>query len=201
MTITDDYIIFYGTDWPSNFAESPITEVDPFWIKERKESTGLFQTAEFQSLVTFRTAEAYYQSRKAVFVGDKQNYYKIARAKTPGETKRIAREIKLDSRTWNLARTEYMWDTIRFKFEFNPELMEKLLDERLEGKKFVEASPTDTFWGVGKSEAMLVRLIEDKAWADDEFDFKTDLPVCENMLGELLTKLRKYELEKQRMTK
>ena len=30
MTITDKYVLFYGSDWPSNFALSPITVDDDF---------------------------------------------------------------------------------------------------------------------------------------------------------------------------
>ena len=196
MTITDDYILFYGHDWPSNFAPSIITAPDDFW------SPTLIPDPEehHPEIIRFKTAEAYYQSRKAVVANDVKRYYEIALAKTPGETKRIAREIKLDSRKWDLVKTGYMWDTLTLKFSQNPELMEKLLDERLDGKKFVEASPYDTFWGVGKSEDDILRLIENRAWADDEFDFETDLPKCQNMLGELLTKLRLEELKKKRMT-
>lgn len=193
MTITDNYILFYGHDWPSNFAQSTIVELDPFWSETIYDSN--------HPITTFKTAEAYYQSRKAVFANDKYSYYKIAIAKTPGETKRIAHKIKLDSKEWDKVKTKYMWETLTLKFSQNPELLEKLLDERLDDKKFVEASPTDTFWGVGKSEDAIVRLLEEKEWSDKEFDFETDLPVCMNMLGELLTKYRLNELQKKRMTK
>lgn len=191
MTITDDYIFFYGFDWPSNFATSPITVWDDFREKD------LWDTeSHFPDTITFNTAEAYYQSRKAVVAGDKDRYYKIAQAKTPGETKKIARDIKLDSKTWNKNRVKYMWDTLNLKFSQNPDMMKQLLDRRLDGKKFVEASPTDTFWGCGKSEESVMQMIEMK---EDPlgFDFEKDLPSCENMLGELLTKLRSNELKKK----
>ena len=188
MKITDYYILLYGHDWPSNFAPSPIRELDKF------SELNMFE--RFPPYITFKTAEAYYQSRKAVFVGDKERYYKIATAKIPSETKKIARGIKLDSRKWNIARVKFMWETLQKKFEQNPDLMEKLLDERLDGKKFIEASPTDAFWGAGKSEEQILRMMDMK---EDplEFDFETDLPCCMNMLGELLTKLRNFELKKK----
>jgi len=82
-----------------------------------------------------------------------------------------------------------MWDTLVLKFKQNPQLKAKLLNPELLNKKFVEASPYDYFWGAGVSERALTREIEetgDISW----FDFKHDLPRAENMLGELLTKLR-----------
>lgn len=192
MTITDDYIFFYGFDWPSNFTTSPMVVPDDFW------SPTLIPDPEehHPELAHFKTAEAYYQSRKAVMAGDVHRYYEIMLAKTPGETKKIARDIKLDSKIWNRNRVKYMWETLNLKFSQNPDLMKLLLDERLDGKKFVEASPTDTFWGCGKSEESVMRIIEMK---EDplEFDFKKDLPSCMNMLGELLTKLRSNELKKK----
>lgn len=184
MTITKDYILFYGDDWPSNFAPSPITVYDDFWEK------GLFgDEPYFPPTVTFKTAEAYYQSRKAVMAKDKDRYYKIVNASTPAETKKIAREIKLDPKQWDKERVKWMWETLKLKFGQNPGLKEKLLSEECLDKKFVEASPSDSFWGAGKREFMLLREIErydDIQW----WDYEHDVPRATNMLGELLTKLR-----------
>ena len=190
MTITDKYVLFYGSDWPSNFAPSPITVDDDFWER------GIWDGPEGEpSTITFPTAEAYYQSRKAVVAKDKDRYYKIAQARYPSETKRIAREIKLDSKQWNKERVKWMWETLNLKFKQNPDLMKMLVDDRLDGKKFIEASPTDPFWGAGVDEEGICRMIEMR---EDplEFDFEKDLPRCQNMLGELLTKLRKFEHKK-----
>lgn len=184
MTITDKYILFYGHDWPSNFASSPITVYDDFWEK------GLFgDEPYFPPTITFKTAEAYYQSRKAVMAKDKDRYYKIANASTPAETKKIAREIKLDSKQWDKERVKLMWETLKLKFTQNKNLKGKLLSEECLNKKFVEASPSDSFWGAGKREFMLLREIErydDIQW----WDYEHDVPRATNMLGELLTKLR-----------
>ena len=188
MTITDKYILFFGEDWPSNFAPSSITVWDDFQWDEPQEK-GLWDEPHIPNTITFKTAEAYYQSRKAVIAKDKESYYKIALAPTPAETKKIARKIKLNSNEWNKVRVKYMWKTLKLKFSQNPDLKAKLLNPELLDKKFVEASPYDTFWGVGMSEKMLTKEIEemgDISW----FDFKRDLPRAENMLGELLTKIR-----------
>lgn len=93
MTITDKYVLFYGSDWPSNFAPSPITVDDDFWER------GIWDGPEGEpSTITFSTAEAYYQSRKAVEIGDKDSYYKIALASTPAEAKILSYSISLNSK-------------------------------------------------------------------------------------------------------
>ena len=184
MTIKGDYILFFGSDWPSNFAQSPITVYDDFWEK------GLFgDEPYFPPTVTFKTAEAYYQSRKAVMARDKYSYYKIALANDPAETKKLSRLIKLDAKAWDRIRVKAMWDTLHLKFEQNPDLKEKLLDPSLDGKMFVEASPYDCFWGAGIGEKILARDIETKGYIE-WFNFVRDVPYALNMLGELLGKLR-----------
>lgn len=156
MIIFDKYILFYGNDWPSNFAESPITVDDDFWER------GMWDGPEGNvPNITFKTAEAYYQSRKAVIAGDKYSYYKIAIAQTPAETKKIARKINLNSKVWDSVRLDYMRTTLMLKFSQNPEMKKKLLDPALDGKIFVEASPWDGFWGVKKTEDELVKEIKE----------------------------------------
>jgi len=186
MTIKGDYILFFGSDWPSNFAQSPITVYDDFWEPSLVESDN---EQSWNNLITFKTAEAYYQSRKAVLAGDKYSYYKIALAKDPAETKKLSRLIKLDSKAWDRIRVKAMWDTLHLKFEQNPDLKEKLLDPSLDGKMFVEASPYDCFWGAGIGEKILARDIETKGYIE-WFNFVRDVPYALNMLGELLGKLR-----------
>ena len=183
MTIAGRYVIFFGFDWPSNFAESPITVPDDFWEK------GIWDEPYFPPTVTFKTAEAYYQSRKAVMANDKYNYYRIALASTPSLTKKIAREIKLDSAAWNRVREKYMMETLRLKFTQNPDLMSKLMSPEMDGKMFVEASPWDTFWGAGRDEKTLVKEIQ-KTGCVSLHDGKYHAVVATNMLGNLLMKFR-----------
>ena len=178
MTITDKYVLFFGNDWPSNFASSPITVDDDFWER------GMWDGPEGElPTVTFKTAEAYYQSRKAVFANDKERYYKIALAKTPAETKKIAREIKLNSRLWDDFRIRYMEETVRLKFSQNPHLLEKLLNPVFDDKTFVETSPWDRFWGV---------RVRESNFKDKDIDRGS------NMLGKIITNFRFNELKKKR---
>ena len=189
MTIAGRYVIFFGYDWPSNFAESPICVPDDFGQQ------GLYDVSF--PMVTFKTAEAYYQSRKAVMAGDKQRYYKIVEAATPSETKKIAREIKLDSAAWNRVREKYMMETLKLKFTQNPDLMSKLMSPEMDGKMFVEASPWDTFWGAGRDEKTLVKEIQ-KTGCVSLHDGKYHAVVATNMLGKLLTK---FQIEQKRAIK
>lgn len=186
MTITEKYILFFGKDWPSNFAESPITVWDDFqWTEEQE----LWDEPHLPSTITFKTAEAYYQSRKAVMAGDKYSYYKIALAQSPAETKGIARHIKLNPKEWDAVRVKYMWETLQLKFKQNPDILKKFLDPAIDNKQFVEASPYDCFWGAGVSESTLAREIEEFGRIE-WFDYVHDVPVSINMLGNLLNKLR-----------
>jgi len=183
MTIKDNYILFFGTDWPSNFASSPICVPDDFG------SQGLFD-ASFP-MITFKTAEAYYQSRKAVVAKDKDRYYKIANASTPAETKKIAREIKLDSKQWNVLRIEYMRETLKLKFDQNKDLKAKILDPKLEDKLFIEASPWDGFWGAKRSERELIQEIEENGRIELR---KIGVEPTFNSLGYLLNEYRDKNL-------
>jgi ribA/ribD-fused uncharacterized protein len=51
---------------------------------------------------------------------------------------------------WQEVRVERMRAVIKAKFTHNPELRQKLLETG--DARLVEASPTDTFWGIGKRE-------------------------------------------------
>lgn len=186
MVIKKDYVLFYGEDWASNFALSPITVRDDFWVLTLMTNP---ESGECPS-ITFPTAEAYFQSRKATLMGDADSYYAIAHAKTPAEAKKIARKIKLNTKSWDRLRVMYMEDTLRLKFGQNPELMKKLMDPALDGKKFVEASPWDSFWGAGRGIKELCEEIDTFGYIEF-FDFESDHPMAINMLGELLNKLRK----------
>lgn len=174
MTIIDKYVFFYGDDFLSNFTHSPITIINDF------SHHNLF--SHEPEKITFQTGEAFFQSRKAVFVGDKKNYYKIINAKSPSETKRIARTIKLDPNKWDLVRDDMMEKVIKEKFEQNPELKSQLMSPEFDDKIFVEASPWDKYWGIGMGEFELESLYEVEGKIPN---FKG-----KNKLGEIITEYR-----------
>lgn len=65
-----------------------------------------------------------------------------------------------------------MEQTIKAKFDQNPELKSLLLSSEFDGKTFVEASPFDRIWGIGYDENHALQNISD--WG-------------ENLLGKTLT--------------
>ena len=132
----------------SNFYESPITD-------------GTF---------IFPTVEHYFQAAKTDTM---QDYLAIARAKTPGESKRLGRKVHLRS-DWEQVKDQVMLDALRKKFAI-PELREKLLAtgdaDLIEGTLW-----HDQYWGVCNCDRCKGKGI--------------------NILGKLLTQVRE-EIKKE----
>jgi len=180
MTEIGDYIFFYGHDWPSNFAPAQIKDRDMMYQK------ALFDNGP--EYITYKDSETYYQAYKAYIMGDRENYYRIIDSPTPAQAKKLSRNVNLNKNQWDSCRDVIMYSILRKKFEQNPDLMKLLLDEKYDNKIFVEASPTDMYWGIGFSEAQL------KDYIDHNGINPMDDPAVEkgkNMLGKLLNELRK----------
>lgn len=109
--------------------------------------------------LTFPTNEHYFQAMKTL---DLTERIAIARAGTPGQSKRMGRSVKLRS-DWEEIKLSVMETALRLKFA-DPELAKKLKatgdEELVEGNWW-----NDTYWGVCKG-------------------------VGENHLGKLLMKIR-----------
>ena len=103
----------------SNFYESPITD-----------GTSIFPTVEH-----------YFQAAKTDTM---QDYLAIARAKTPGESKRLGRRVHLRS-DWEQVKDQVMLDALRKKFSI-PELRRLLIatgdSQLIEGTTW-----HDNYWG------------------------------------------------------
>lgn len=136
MVITDDAVYYYTkVDWPSNFYphEFPIR---------------LFNNEE---PYLARTGEHAFHMCKAAVFGDIRQLYKIQRAFSPFEALRLGREVRgFDKEVWNRRCRSVMDHVHRSKLLSSNELMAQA--RTLIGKRFVEASPKDVFWGVGLSE-------------------------------------------------
>lgn len=106
----------------SNFHESPIKE----------------------GVITYPTVEHYFQAQKTL---DYEERLMIARAATPGEAKRMGRQVTL-RKDWEDVKISVMEKGLRMKFAI-PELRDKLLatgeEELVEGNWW-----GDTCWGVCK---------------------------------------------------
>jgi ribA/ribD-fused uncharacterized protein len=109
-----------------------------------------------QEGVHWPTVEHYFQAQK--FVGPEQAAYrdKIRAASTPNEAKALGRTREIPIRPdWDIARDDVMLHALRKKFALEP-LRHLLLGTEL--RPLIEASPSDSYWGCGRSGAGRNRL-------------------------------------------
>ena len=113
--------------------------------------------------------------RKAVYFGDAETARKIMRAKHPEEQKQLGRQVaNFNMVAWKRMCLKIMKEALLCKFSQNPNLKEQLLKTE---KILVEASPYDTYWGIG-------------CCARDEAAGSLATWKGENKLGYLLTECR-----------
>ncbi|OUS24012.1 hypothetical protein A9Q99_26040 [Gammaproteobacteria bacterium 45_16_T64] len=100
---------------------------------------------------TYRTAEHYMMAEKAKLFGDNKAREAIVSCRTPGEAKKIGRNVKgFNDNLWKEHRSDIVVTANEAKFSQNESLEEYLLST---GKRvLVEASPVDKIWGVGLAE-------------------------------------------------
>jgi len=97
---------------------------------------------------TFRTAEHFMMFRKAVLFGDDECADQILAAPSPGAAKALGRSVRgFEEDLWLEHRFEIVVEANREKFSQSRALSEFLF--KTGGKVLVEASPTDTVWGIG----------------------------------------------------
>lgn len=97
---------------------------------------------------TYRTAEHWMMAEKARFFGDEASAAAILTARTPGAAKALGRKVAgFDHDEWTRVRSAIVRTGNVEKFRQNAALAEWL---RTTGDVvLVEASPTDTIWGIG----------------------------------------------------
>lgn len=96
----------------------------------------------------YATSEHYMMAEKARLFGDDESLRAILAAATPGEAKKLGREVKgFQGECWEERRSEIVVHGCAAKFGQNAELGSFLLatGERV----LVEASPYDRIWGIG----------------------------------------------------
>lgn len=98
----------------------------------------------------FSTAEHFMMARKARLFGDQEIYERILVAPTPGEAKRLGREVRgFKEQRWKEACLDIVVQGNLAKFEHNSALREFLISTG--DRVLVEASPVDKVWGIGLS--------------------------------------------------
>jgi len=157
---TDKYALFY-TEWPSNFCKTQFTW-DAF--------------GERHSF--FCTEQAFMWAKAKYFNDDASAQAILAEKNDPWVCKMIGRGVKnYDDAKWNLVRRSFMFDVNLEKYKQDAKLQKKLLDSQFDNLEFVEASPTDRIWGIGRAQS--------DPKAEDKANWKG-----QNLLGQVITQVR-----------
>lgn len=126
--------------------------------------------------VEFNCSEQYMMYQKAKLFEDKEIADKIMKAIHPAEQKALGKQVRnFDKDYWQVFARTFVLTGCYYKFTQNKDLFDSLMETR--GKLLVEASPSDTIWGIGLSETDKKRF--------DKNQWKGT-----NWLGEVLTILR-----------
>lgn len=101
--------------------------------------------------ISYKTAEHWMMAEKARLFQDNLMEQKIIVANTPGEAKKLGRQVGgFIQEVWEANRYEIVKRGNIYKFEQNPALLKFLLNTN--NRILVEASPYDKIWGIGKTE-------------------------------------------------
>ncbi|KAG4080324.1 hypothetical protein HA402_010816 [Bradysia odoriphaga] len=126
---------------------------------------------------TFLHCEQWMMFNKAKLFKDEQSAKMIMETTEPIQCKQLGRKVKnFDEEIWKRENERIVLAGNRLKFTQNPDLLDKLL--KTEGTTLVEASPRDRLYGIGLS-ANNPKALDRKTWRG------------KNLLGEILTRLRK----------
>lgn len=124
----------------------------------------------------FQTAENWMMWQKARLFGAPAAHCEAILRGGPREAKRLGREVPgFSAAIWSVAAKPIVAEGNYAKFTQNPTLLRRLLATA--GTTIVEASPTDTVWGIG--------LAEDDPRARRRAEWRGT-----NWLGEVLTDVR-----------
>lgn len=126
--------------------------------------------------VIYNCAEQYMMACKARLFNDSESLKKIMEAHHPRDQKALGRKVKNFSKSaWDRVARDFVYEANYAKFTQNEGLKKELLSTG--DALLVEASPTDTIWGIGLSCYDKNRLDPNK-WKGT------------NWLGEVITKVR-----------
>ena len=127
----------------------------------------------------FSCVEQYMMYRKAMLFKDAEVASKILLTNNPKEIKALGRKVKnFNEETWKEHRMDIVCDGVLQKFKQNSKLnkwMKDLYKQYGDNLLFVEASPYDRIWGIG-------REVDDTTKNWTTYDFRG-----QNLLGEALT--------------
>lgn len=144
-------------DLPAYFAQGHRPEYLLFWGHQAPKSgvnkscfSQWFEAGFTVDGVRYRTAEHFMMAGKARVFGDTATCERIVAARTPGEAKKLGREIRnFDEAAWVEARFDIVARGNVEKFSQNAALGAFLLGTG--HQVLVEASPVDAIWGIGRA--------------------------------------------------
>jgi ribA/ribD-fused uncharacterized protein len=177
----------YNIDWLTDkFDKAETIKFIFFWghTNKNKEDVGRFVFSQwFYSPFTvdnveYKTSEHWMMAHKAKLFNDNDAFERIIRADKPGEVKEIGRQIRgFDEIKWNDKKFEIVKTGNIHKFNQNKKLKDFLLGTT--DRVIVEASPTDTIWGIG--------LTQDSNMVDNPYTWRG-----QNLLGFALMETRDF---------
>lgn len=164
MKLTDEYVFFWKEHPMCNFTRCKIMLDDPYFV------------APDEDPLEFTSSEQLFMWFKAKYFKDEETAEKIYKSSSPEEARQLGRLVKhYDDGKWDGVRVYYMRKAVTCKFQQNPDLQEKLLDEKYAGKMFIEAAYYDRIWGIGFNENEAIS--NERRWGRNE-------------LGKILTAVR-----------
>lgn len=126
--------------------------------------------------IEYNSAEQYMMQQKALLFGDTETAEKIMLKSEPRDQKALGRQVAgFDWEIWEVKAKEIVYKANHAKFTQNETMLKQLL--ATEGTTLVEASPSDTVWGIGYTEDH-PNALNRNTWRGT------------NWLGEVLTQLR-----------
>ncbi len=163
---------------PSQIATRSANGITLFFRKESVLSN--FHPAHFKvDNVDYNCSEQFYQAKKAEFFGDDETMSKIMATDNPLQQFRLGRNVKgyaNDKDNWYSGpAVKTMEQGTAEKFRQNKHLADALVATG--DNLLAEASPTDTFWGIGFN-LYHAHAVEKSRWTG------------QNKLGDILTNLR-----------
>jgi ribA/ribD-fused uncharacterized protein len=133
--------------------------------------------------LVYNCAEQFMMAQKASLFGDSEALGAIMASRTPREQKALGRKVRrFNQEKWEGRARDVVYQGNWAKFTRNPDLKELLLATRR--TVLVEASPSDTIWGIGLAEDD-PRALDPKTWRG------------RNWLGEVLTRVRDHILRRE----
>jgi len=151
----NQYVFFYN-GYLSNWADTPFLDT--------------------RSGDSYNCSEQYMMYRKALLFNDLEIAKKIMNKTFPGDQKALGRKVKnFDKEVWDKHARQIVYEVCYYKFTQNEDAYNYLMETK--GYYLVEASPTDTVWGVGLG-GYEKEIKDPKNWRGT------------NWLGQVLTQLR-----------